>query len=209
VYEVNDKALENKTISSATKLVDAVIELWKSKLTSTNFESFLKLGMDASTFDSLTENLIMTFEVLNVRNELITLFEQKTRMVSSPMDTEEYLASISSAYINDFVSNFGYNFMQHERVLELEEICKDYRIDLTALEVSDDKYSESKLIQIYDGTVSNDKSNSPLIANFNSYIVKIKLALLSNCGMVNYDVNANNELNDLIKQLENVNFSIV
>lgn len=203
-----DKALENKTISSATKLVDAVIELWKSKLTSTNFESFLKLGMDTSTFDSLTENLITTFEVLNVRNELINLFEQKTRMVFSPMDTEEYLASISSAYINDFVSNFGYNFMQHERVLELEEICKDYRIDLSALEVSQDKYSESKLVQIYDGTVSNDKSNNPLIANFNAYIVKIKLALISNCGMVNYDVNANNELNDLIKQLENVNFSI-
>jgi hypothetical protein len=203
-----DKALENKVVSSATKLVDAVIELWKSKLTAAHFESFLNLGMEANTFDSLIENLMTTFNVLNVRHELIKIFEQKTRMVFSPMDTEEYLASISTAYINDFVSNFGYNFMQHERISELEEICTSYRIDLTALnERPVNSRAEGSLIQIYDAN-HNDSVENPLISNFNAYIVKIKLALLSNCGLVNYDVNANNELISLIGQLENVNFSV-
>lgn len=124
------------------------------------------------------------------------------------MDTEEYLASISTAYINDFVSNFGYNFMQHERISELEEICTSYRIDLTALnERPVNSRAEGSLIQIYDAN-HNDSVENPLISNFNAYIVKIKLALLSNCGLVNYDVNANNELISLIGQLENVNFSV-
>jgi hypothetical protein len=203
-----DKALENKVVSSATKLVDAVIELWKSKLTAAHFETFLNLGMEANTFDSLIENLLTTFNVLNVRHELIKIFEQKTRMVFSPMDTEEYLASISTAYINDFVSNFGYNFMQHERIAELEELCTSYRIDLTALnERPVNSRAEGTLIQIYDAN-HNDNVENPLIANFNAYIVKIKLALLSNCGLVNYDVNANNELNRLIEQLENVDFTV-
>jgi len=204
-----DRALENKVVTSATKLVDGVIELWKSKLNSDHFDAFLKLGMDISTFESLVENLIITFEMLNVRNELINIFEQKTKMVFSPMDTEEYLASISTAYINDFVSNFGYNFMQHERIIELEEICKDYRIDMSALNnLSFKNCDEASLIQIYDGETTNEPSESPLISNLNTYITKIKFALLSNCGMVNYDVDANNELNILIEQLENVNFSV-
>ena len=203
-----DKALENKVVSSATKLVDGVIDLWQSKLNISHFDTFMQQGMDLKTFESLTQNLIRTFEMLNFRQELIKIFEQKTRRVFSPMDTEEYLASISTSYINDFVSNFGYNFMQKDRLIELEELCSEYKMDLSTLNrqsISDKSMSE--LSKIYDGSDEDGRTPSPLIDNFNGYITKVKLALLSNCGFVNYDVNANNELNTLISELNTINFT--
>jgi hypothetical protein len=204
-----DRALENKLVTSATKLVDSVINLWESKLRIENFTSFIQIGLDLKIFEVLTQNLKTTFEMLNVRNELIQIFEQKTRMVFSPMDTEEFLASISSAFINDFVSNFGYNFMGKDRLIELESVCLQYKMDLSIVNKTSINHSNKiNLGAIYDELESVQSNSSPLLENFNSYIMKIKLALLSNCGFVNYDVNANNELNNLINELEEIDFTI-
>ena len=47
-----------------------------------------------------------------------------------------------------------------------------------------------------------------MIANYNKWLSKIKIALISNCGFVNYNVVENHELKELIAELEKLNFSI-
>ena len=126
-------------------------------------------------------------------------------MLTLPEETEEQLASISSDFFNDFVANFGFNFMQTDRINELKEIAQEYQLDISSLFSEQKNIREDDLINIFD---NNHISDAPLINSFNNYILKIKLALLSNCGFVNYNVNANNEINTLLSGLDQIEFKI-
>ena len=200
-----DKVLENKVATTATLLVDKLIAKWKDNINIENFISFTEKGLKQSTFDSLSNNLFLTFDSLNLRDKLITIFEQKTKMLTLPEETEEQLASISSDFFNDFVANFGFNFMQTDRINELKEIAQEYQLDISSLFSEQKNIREDDLINIFD---NNHISDAPLINSFNNYILKIKLALLSNCGFVNYNVNANNEINTLLSGLDQIEFKI-
>ena len=43
---------------------------------------------------------------------------------------------------------------------------------------------------------------------YNKFLLKLKLALLGNCGFVNYDVIENNKLSLIIKRVNELNFTI-
>jgi hypothetical protein len=47
-----------------------------------------------------------------------------------------------------------------------------------------------------------------MINSYNRFLLKLKLAILSNCGFVNYDVEANDQLSKLLEQMDVLNFNI-
>jgi len=47
-----------------------------------------------------------------------------------------------------------------------------------------------------------------MIENYNKYITKLKLSLLSNCGFVTYDVQANNALSGILNNVNALRFEI-
>ena len=57
-------------------------------------------------------------------------------------------------------------------------------------------------------TNSNDIDYTPMISRYNKFLLKLKLALLGNCGFVNYDVIENNKLSLIIKRVNELNFTI-
>ena len=156
----------------------------------------------------LIENLFETFQTLDIRNELIELFEQKTRLISAPSDTEEYLAAIITEFINDFISNFGFNFMKEERIQEVMKIAHDYNQDLGLITKEGTQDKAEVLLAIYDKMETRDALAPPLIENFQLFILKLKLAMLSNCGFANYNVASNSQLNEMIQKLNTFNFHL-
>jgi hypothetical protein len=63
--------------------------------------------------------------------------------------------------------------------------------------------TDEVLMEVFDG-LSNSGANfledmRPMIDNYGNYVTKIKLALLANCGFVNYNIEDNAKLGDLIK----------
>jgi hypothetical protein len=169
---------------------------------------YIDLGLDKNALDQLITNLLETFQRLNVRNELIALFEQKTRLIHAPSDTEEYLASIITEYINDFVSNFGFNFMKDDRLEELLSIAQIYKQDMRLITRDSIEDKEDQLLLIYNKMDSVDNVSPPLRENFRLFILKMKLAMLSNCGFVTYDIEQNDSLKVLINQLNEIRFSL-
>jgi hypothetical protein len=149
-----------------------------------------------------------TFEILGIRNELIELYEQKTKLLSAPKDTEEYLAAIITAFINDFTSNFGLNFMQAERVEEVLKIAEEYQIDLKLMARKNQTEQQVELLAIYDKMDSRDAVHPPLVDNFQRYILKMKLAMISNCGFAQYNIDTNRSLSKLIDELQQVEFKL-
>jgi hypothetical protein len=203
-----DLALENPIHTNATKLVDSVLDHWKEKLKIDNFGAYLNKGLEKSAMVALVENLMDTFEILGIRNELIELYEQKTKLLSVPKDTEEYLAAIITAFINDFTSNFGLNFMQAERVEEVLKIAEEYQIDLKLMARKNQTEQQVELLAIYDKMDSRDAVHPPLVDNFQRYILKMKLAMISNCGFAQYNIDTNRSLSKLIDELQQVEFKL-
>jgi len=201
-------ALENRVLTSASKLVDIVLDEWQSVLNLNRLAHYIDLGLDKNALDQLITNLLETFQRLNVRNELIALFEQKTRLIHAPSDTEEYLASIITEYINDFVSNFGFNFMKDDRLEELLSIAQIYKQDMRLITRDSIEDKEDQLLLIYNKMDSVDNVSPPLRENFRLFILKMKLAMLSNCGFVTYDMEQNDSLKRLINQLNEIRFSL-
>jgi hypothetical protein len=202
--------LQNVHITSAKILVDGVIEIWKKRLDPTNFKEYTALGLDLSIIKSINDNLIQTFEIFDIRKELISLFEKKTRLLRVSNDTEEYLASIITSYINDFVSNFGFNFMKDERKNQVMELAKNKNMNIDALMTTSRQLSEQNLCDLFEEDDSNNNLvvTFPAINHFKSFTAKIQLILLSNCGFRKYNIEENELLNDLINRIENLNLEI-
>jgi hypothetical protein len=203
-----ESALENRVLTSASKLVDSILDHWRIKLGIEGFQTYFDMGLEKNAMVSLIENLFETFQTLDIRNDLIELFEHKTRLISAPSDTEEYLAAIITEFINDFISNFGFNFMKEERIQEVMKIANDYNQDVS-LFIKDGKQDKSEvLLAIYDKMETRDAVAPPLIENFQLYILKLKLAMLSNCGFANYNIASNNQLNEMIQNLDSFDFHL-
>ena len=200
--------LENRVLTSAARLVDIVLDYWKEHLNIENYQKYYRLGLDKNTMHLLLENLFLTFDSLGIRDELIHLFEQKTRLINAPSDTEEYLASIITEYINDFVSNFGFNFMKEDRINEIVEIAKNFNQNLGLLSVRENFDYHNELKNIYDKADSIENVSAPLIENFQLFTLKIKLAMISNCGFSNIDEHMNMTLVEIIDRLKKINFNL-
>jgi hypothetical protein len=200
--------LENRVLTSAARLVDLVIDEWHKKLDLENFGRYFQMGLDKNAMFVLIENLYLTFDSLGIRDELIELFEQKTRLINAPSDTEEYLASIITEYINDFVSNFGFNFMKEDRINEIVKIAKTFNQNLNLLTREHISDYDTELKRIYDQTDSLDSIDIPKSENFQLFTLKIKLAMLSNCGFALEDENMNESLSKILHKLNLLKFEL-
>ena len=203
-----NKVLENKVITSATRLVDGVINLWIEQIKIENFSLYTENGLKTNVLGTLLDNLIETFEILNVRNDLIGLFEKKTRMIDPGPNAIEYLSFVSANYINEFVANFGVSFMSGDRLTELHEIGNSFKMDMKLLNNRNNGATEETLINVFDAPASVEQQSIPLIENYSLFILKIRLALLSNCGFANYDVKSNDELSSIISNIESLDFKL-
>ncbi|PWL32666.1 MAG: hypothetical protein DCO96_03725 [Fluviicola sp. XM-24bin1] len=204
-----DEVLENRVYTSATKLVDSLIDLWKSKMAADNFEEFTLLGMEKRRITEFGDYLVETFESLHIRDELVEIYEQKTRLINSPASTQEYLSAISTNYFNDFVSNFGFNFMSKNRLDELFDLCKEYDEDVDLLKYPGRTVDQNELLSIYDtGETRKEDSVNPLVDNFRLYLLKMKLAMISNCGFSNYNVEENEKLSTIVNGLDQISFEL-
>lgn len=197
-------ALQNKQVSAANNLVDGVIELWKKQLHPDNFRRFEEHGLDLKVIPVLSNCLKETFDIFQVRQTLIKIFERKTRLMTVSNDTDEYLASIICSYINDFVSNFGFNFMMDERKKQVLELAIQYKINTRTLMIESGNVEEIDIRNLFEEDSSNNNLiiTYPVVDHYNSFLTKIQLILLSNCGFRTYDILANDKLDKLIKEME-------
>jgi hypothetical protein len=74
--------------------------------------------------------------------------------------------------------------------------------------------NDQTLIEVFDGLSSIAGNTNvledmrPMIDNYGNFVTKIKLALLANCGFVNYDLEANAKLGNLLKEIDSLNFNL-
>ena len=147
-----------------------------------NFQSFFQAGLSKSVFELYLENLFKTFSLLHLDAQLVELFRKKIHVVKYTRESEEYLASVSTALLNEFVTNFGYSFISVDKLQDIEEMKGDFPIDFSILKNENSGVSEKQLKDLFDGMGNKmSGSSSQLSDSYRLYIQKIKVVLLSNC----------------------------
>jgi hypothetical protein len=102
--------------------------------------------------------------------------------------------------------------MSRERLDELSQIATTYNININLLTESKSLPDRTELKEFFNAEKPAELSSTSdftyMIKSYNEFLLKIKLAILSNCGFVNYDVEANNQLSKLLEKMEALNFNI-
>ncbi len=210
-----DLVFANQLKTTATKLLQGLFELWLNRFEFDRFSDFEANGLTRKAFIDLRESMLSTIDSMGLREQLLTIIQNRTRSIHFGNSTEEYLSAICAAYINDFVTNFGFSLVSSEKVQELELIGEEYNFHAQGvLKPDSGVITDETLVQVFDGLSSiNGNSNvledmKPMIDNYGNFVTKIKLALLANCGFVNYDLEANAKLGDLLKEIDSLNFNL-
>lgn len=207
------KVFSKTTVSSADVLVDGLFDLWQSQLVYESFQDLIAAGMSKSAFNDLSHIIIATMENLQLRNILLKLVEEKYHGFEISRESEEYLAALCANYINDFISNVGFNFMQNDMIAELAAVTPVLAKEILKLNSDNSISSKSELEKLF---LENDMDNAsaiamtlnPMITSYNNFLLKLKMAVLCNCGFVNYDVRANARLKELIGSVEELSFNM-
>jgi hypothetical protein len=63
-------------------------------------------------------------------------------------------------------------------------------------------------LAIYDKMDSRDAVSPPLIDNFQLYVLKMKLAMISNCGFAEYNIDSNRSLSQIIEKMQQLEFRL-
>jgi hypothetical protein len=210
-----DLLFVKKNITSAKDLVNGLFSFWEENyLNEEKFSKFTDLGLSKSILDVYITALKTTIDNQNLKARISSAIEDLTEGFQIRREHEEFFASVSSQYLNDFISNFGFNFYNDEKLKELETISSDFELNYETLISSNNSYVNEIVIKNIFDNISNNDVNAiddglnAMIANYNKWLSKIKIALISNCGFVNYNVVENHELKELIAELEKLNFSI-
>ena len=208
-----EKVFSNKLKTTASNLVDGLFKLIQAKLSLSNFEIFISKGLSKNSLSSMIETLNSSIENLRIKHFLANIVEKKTHRIQISRNDEEYLTGVCTNYINDFISNFGFNKMTEERIAELRLVSNELNLNLDALIHNKPQPVKNELIPLFDyqehtGNNSALLEFNPMIENYNKYISMFKVALISNCGFINYDVNANNELVNILKRVDVLNINI-
>jgi hypothetical protein len=207
-----DKLFGSKVNTSASSLVSGLFEKWKNSIQFEKFGELVNAGLTRYMFDFLIESIVTTIEHLNLQDFLVSNVEKKTQRLHMGRDAEEYLASLCTNYINDFVINVGFNYMSSERLEELKQIASIYNINLESVTEEAAIPDKSSLKNFFNADKTTESSSTAdftyMIGSYNRFLLKLKLAILSNCGFVNYDVEANDQLSKLIEHMDVLNFNL-
>ena len=109
---------------------------------------------------------------------------------------EEFLAETFSLLINEIVINFDLNYFTNEELIEIENLKLNNNFKFYNKTVP----SDPKTIQDLFENNTNEKTSvsTVVLEKYNKWIEFFRISLLVNCGFVNYDEKANNQLKELI-----------
>ncbi|PLW95251.1 MAG: ABC transporter ATP-binding protein [Marinilabiliales bacterium] len=207
------KIFQKKEETSATLLVDKLFDLWSENIKIENFELLISKGLTKNTVIEIKELILSTMKHLKLHALLSKYVEAKTHGIEIDRDSEEYMAAVCTNYFNDFVVNIGLNFMQSKMIEDVKSYSEALGKEIDKLILPQPEPAEEDLIRLFDFHGANENGTmgmtfNPMIESYNNFITKIKIALLSNCGFVDYDIMANSQLKGIMDTISGAKISL-
>lgn len=193
--------------SAAGVIVEGIINRINSTLETENLALFLQSGLRESTIHDISELIKDTMQSLDFKEVLIELVREKVNGIKINRDEEEYLAASLTYSVNEFIANMGASFLDPDAITSLKESYPNILpFGIAQIDI-DELPSNQTLEEVFSGNTQSGEvkvSRDPLLKSFNTFIMNTKIALLANCGFVNYDIEQNSNLKRLIDRIESL-----
>jgi hypothetical protein len=202
---------KHKKNSSSDSILNGVMTLWQHQINEGAAEEFKRMGFSSDVIKIIREAYERAFEFNDFNSFLKSVIKEKYQGISLDSEAEEYLAAVLSQYFNEFIGQFGVNDLSQDVFDNVETLQPQLKTYVKQFLMPRVTPSSDVLVNLFDklgeDTLHINDTNA-MVEGYNSYLNKFKIAVLSNCGFVHYDIEQNNELNQLIQTAKDFNFEI-
>jgi hypothetical protein len=187
----------NETKSKAQYFTELVLNYWGTKIrNASNFDYFINNGLSQNSLSFLADHWINIIDNRNIKIKLERILNDVVSETATNRGVEEFLAETFSLIINEIVMNFDLNYFTSEELVEIENLKSNNNFNYYHPTKSVDLHSIENLFE--NNVDEKTTVNSVVLEKYNKWIEFFRISLLVNCGFVNYDENANNQLKELM-----------
>ena len=187
----------NEVKSKAQYFTELVLNYWEVKISkASNFDYFISNGLSQNSLSFITEHWIKIINNRKIKIKLERILNDVVSETATNRGVEEFLAETFSLIINEIVINFDLNYFTNEELVEIEDLKSNNTFNF----FNPTKIIDSTTIQnlFENNTDERTTGNSVVLEKYNKWIEFFRISLLVNCGFVNYDEKANNQLKELV-----------
>jgi hypothetical protein len=186
-----------ETKSKAQYYTELVLDYWTSKISNiANFEFFINNRLSQNSILLLSNHWSKIIENRNLKLKLEMILNDVVSETTTNRGVEEFLAETFSVIINEIVINFDLNYLTPEELVEIDNLKSNNNFNY----YNSKKIADPETVQYLFENNTDEKTtvNGVVLEKYNKWIEFFRISLLVNCGFVNYDENANNQLKELI-----------
>jgi len=197
---------KKETKSKAQFYTELLLNYWKTKINNpSNLEYFIANGLSQNSTTFLGDHLTKIIEYRGLKDKLERILNDVVSETTTNRGVEEFLAETFSLLINEIVINFDINYFTAEELVEIENLKVNNNFKFYHKTIPIDQNTIQDLFENNSHELSS--VNRIVLDKYNKWLELLRISLLVNCGFVNYDEQANNQLKELINEFKNFNLN--
>lgn len=187
-------------------VADAVFDKWASNIKSVEFlnEFSSEENFDSSIMTILVDNLISSAKIMTLRDRMADAIAEYVNVVNIHTANESLLADILASLINDFVLDFGFEYLSNEDKENAEKICKSKNIpafDYICKEVTP-VFDEEAITRMFNDMSTNPQALLPSFDdNYNKWLEYMFISFVAHMNVPDYNPEANKVLAEILDNL--------
>lgn len=192
-----------ETVNELGIILDKIIKFWEEKV---------KLNpnkMDHNLLNQILSDLSITMRVNGLLEKIQDELSPKFNRFQIEREDEIYFAAITTNLINEFITDFGTKSFDKQTFSKLQDILSENE-RAAHLELASYKSlpTISDLNNIFNDNLLDTKNSfKNYLSNLAEWKLRMKIALLNNCGYIDNEKN-NGKIKELLHSINNVNLSV-
>ncbi len=188
-------------------IADAVFEKWCSSIKSVDFlnEFSNEDSFDTTIMSNLVEELITTANSFDMRDRMADSIAEYVNVVSIHTANENLLADMLASMINNFVLDFGFDWLSDDEKVKARKTCEKYNIPAFKYITKElpATFDEAALTALFNEMSSNPKALLPSFEdNYNKWLEYMFVSFVAHLDMPDIDPEANNLIKMLLDSIK-------
>lgn len=190
-------------------IADSVYDKWCSAIRSVDFfnEFTKENSFDTIVMNDLVDEIIMTADILGVRDKMSELIAEYVDIVDVHAANESFIADVLADTINDFVLDFGFSMLSDEDKLKAKGLCE--KRNLPAFKYIEKELpaemDEQALTALFNDMSANPKALLPSFEdNYNKWLEYMFISFVAHLDIPDFDQEANSTLEILLDKIKTV-----
>jgi len=190
-------------VNELESLLEKIIKLWEEKV------KLNPIKMDNDLLNQILSDLLTTMKIQGLLEKIQDILSPKFNRVRIEKEDITYFACITTNLINEFVTDFGTKNYDEVIVSKLQSILSENEKEaFSKLITAKSLPTLEELNNIFnENLLESNKNLKNYLINFHEWKLRMKIALLNNCGYVDNEQH-NKKVKELLLAIDNVTIAI-